>query len=219
MRANLPKNRKILNEYNISEHHYISGNDTIYFFGEYEPRKGYHAGEVNSFISNLKKNVDKKGRHEWKHKIAAIQESARILSSSCRDLADYIWVPVPSSKISSDPQHDNRLVEILDLTRLPNPPYIREIITQKISTPACHLSGENRPNISGLRDNYTFHSNLLHSSNAHFVIFDDVLTSGCHFKACKDLIHRWNPNAVIVGVFLARVKHPPDFADETTISF
>lgn len=206
MTANLPNTLRILDENQRSEHYYVSDSDNIYFFGEYEPNKRYNESEVNSFIGNIKKNPDRRSMPDWRYKAAAIDKAAERLSSTCTNFSNYIWVPVPSSKIVGDPQHDNRLVEILNRTRLPDPPNIKEIITQKVSAHPHHLAGENRPNVSELRENYIFHNNLLHSDDSHFVIFDDLLTAGCHFKACKDLILEWKPLASIVGIFLARRK-------------
>lgn len=211
MTGSLPNNISTLDEFQKSEHYYINNSDNIYFFGEYESQKGYNGTKVNSFISNIKKTPDRKGRPEWRYKEAAIQEAAKILSSTCANFAHYIWVPVPSSKTVNDPLHDDRLMEILKRTKLPNPLDIRKVISQKVSAIPHHLAGDNRPTVNELRENYTFHANLLHPNNSHFVIFDDILTAGCHFKACKDLILEWNPQAVIVGIFLARRKCSSDF--------
>ncbi|EIX7253969.1 hypothetical protein MK585_001925, partial [Campylobacter coli] len=42
----------------------------------------------------------------------------------------------------------------------------------------------------------------------NIVLIDDVLTTGGHFKACKNiLLEKLDPNINIVGLFLAKTEH------------
>ncbi|MFP2873767.1 hypothetical protein ACLEIY_16235 [Acetobacter tropicalis] len=219
MSADLPTQLSYLLEENISDHFYVSKNDDLYYFGEYKSGYGYNECSVNSFISNFKKTPDRIRKPEWRHKISAIDKSAAILSETCKKFSNYIWVPVPSSKIATDPLHDDRLLKVLKKLRFPNKPRILEIITQISSREAHHTCGENRPNKEKLKSNYVFHQDLLKPDDKNFVIFDDVLTTGCHFRACEELIHGWKPDAVITGIFLARVKRDPMFAPDEDLDF
>jgi 8-oxo-dGTP pyrophosphatase MutT (NUDIX family) len=36
------------------------------------------------------------------------------------------------------------------------------------------------------------------------ILFDDIITSGAHFKAVQEIIHKAFPNAPIIGLFVAR---------------
>lgn len=52
---------------------------------------------------------------------------------------------------------------------------------------------------------------ILHAGNV-FIVIDDVLNSGKHFKAAQSLLTTQYPNAEIRGLFLARcIRESPDF--------
>lgn len=44
------------------------------------------------------------------------------------------------------------------------------------------------------------------------ILFDDVLTTGSHFRACKDLLQEQFLNARIVGLFIGRSQRPDPVA-------
>lgn len=39
------------------------------------------------------------------------------------------------------------------------------------------------------------------------ILFNDVITEGEHFKACKDLLQQQLPGSTIEGIFIARRVH------------
>jgi predicted amidophosphoribosyltransferase len=45
------------------------------------------------------------------------------------------------------------------------------------------------------------------------VLFDDVLTSGKHYKAAKTRLRGALPNHPLIGLFVARANHPSPFQD------
>lgn len=50
-------------------------------------------------------------------------------------------------------------------------------------------------------------------------LFDDVLTAGTHFKACKRRIFEHAPTSRVIGLFIGRRKLPPqEAADFASVS-
>jgi hypothetical protein len=59
---------------------------------------------------------------------------------------------------------------------------IRELVFQRTSTTAAHESAD-RPTPTDLLDLYTIDETLTKPAPEKLVVFDDLLTTGCHFKA------------------------------------
>ena len=45
------------------------------------------------------------------------------------------------------------------------------------------------------------------------ILFDDLLTNGTHFKACKRLIQERLPDHAVIDLFIGRAKRPDVFSD------
>lgn len=56
-------------------------------------------------------------------------------------------------------------------------------------------------------------SQLSSPLRAEIVLFDDVLTSGKHYKVAKTRIRELFPDDPLLGVFVARSIHPSPFED------
>ena len=87
---------------------------------------------------------------------------------------------------------------------------VRELVVQAQSTAAAHQVG-GRPGPVDLLQLYHCDLTLLHPVPQIIGIFDDVLTTGAHFKAVQMLLRRQFPAARIIGFFIAR--RVPDTAD------
>ena len=194
------------------EHFYLTADDVCYCLGEYQPRGGYSAGPVNSMISNFKKPVTKRGLAEYHHKEADIIRAGQMLRSilNAEAPSTCTFIPVPPSKAKSDPLYDDRLVKALNS----GPPIldVRDLFIKKASTRAHHdyAPGEKRPTPN------EFHA-LLDIDEAQLAtplkqtvfIFDDVITNGTSFKACKRKLLERVPGVNVVGLFIGRCKRPP----------
>jgi predicted amidophosphoribosyltransferase len=112
-------------------------------------------------------------------------------------------IPMPPSKAQDDPLYDDRLTRMLTAIR-PQPPLdIREIIVQKTSTGAAHHS-DARPRPETLEALYTLNPRWLVPTPTVIGLFDDVLTTGAHFKAAQSLLNKAFPGVRIIGLFIAR---------------
>lgn len=194
------------------EHCYLTVDDECYCFGEYQPRAGYGAGPVNSLISNLKKPVTKRGTREYWYKDRDIEHAGRIVRSALSANAPGFctFIPVPPSKAKTDPLYDDRLVRILNAGQPELD--VRELFRMRQSMRAHHeyAEGERRPTPDDLYDLLELDATCLNPPLRDTIfIFDDVLTNGTHFKACKRLLLEHVPGANVVGLFIGRRKCPP----------
>lgn len=80
---------------------------------------------------------------------------------------------------------------------------IRDLILQKESTQSVHSSDEKR-NPDKIADNYEINESQSKDVKKCIVIFDDILTTGAHYKAAESVLSKKFPNNQIKGLFIAR---------------
>lgn len=177
-----------------------------YYMGEYTARAGFAASKTNDLILNLKKPMDRQNRPEWNWKGWAIRTVAKDLRKILgrEGMENSTFVPAPPSKAKSDPLYDDRLVQILHKMAEGYDTDIRELVYQDASMEAAHES-DVRPSIDELIANYQIGDDLAQPPrNSNLVIFDDVLTTGAHFKALQAVLSERYPEANVFGLFVAR---------------
>lgn len=114
-------------------------------------------------------------------------------------------MPVPPSKIKTDPMYDDRLVQILKLYCNAHESSVinyRELVLQKKSTFSYHSGGQPR-DIDVLYNNYIIDSSIS-DINDMIIIFDDIITTGAHYKAMHRILSESFPDKDIKGLFLVR---------------
>jgi len=196
------------------DHYYLSENDECYFYGDYTPRESFEYSVTNSFILNLKKSVDRRGTPEWRYKEKAIAKASRLIREGFKDewLELATLVPVPPSKVATNPAYDDRMIQILN-NIYPNKNLdIRELVQQLIDREAMHQL-EDRYTPSELISMWQINEGLAMSAPTSIGVFDDVLTSGTHFRAIKTILQNRFPGVEVVGIFLARVVRPSENID------
>ena len=187
------------------DHYYLTAGDSCYFLGEYSARKGYAYSATNNLVLNFKKKMDKRHRPEWQYKERAIVNAAAAFRTAIKSewFNGATLVPVPPSKAKSDAMYDDRVVRMLHAIR-PSPKLdIRELIIQDASTAASHEC-DDRPHPEEIAARYSLDKSLRNGVCPVIGIFDDVLTTGAHFKACQQVLTAAFPEARIVGLFIAR---------------
>jgi hypothetical protein len=202
-----------IDELSISkqQHWALSLSDECYYLFEY---KAHHKASYirgNDLIWNLKKAMDRKGRPEWHWKESAIGEVAAALRTTLPHLIDFgdtTLIPIPPSKTKANPLYDDRNLRILQMA-CPAGADIRELIVTKKDTAAAH-EREDRPSIGEIMENYALHQGVPSDLKRNVVLFDDVITAGNHYIACKQFVERHCGPKKICGVFIARrVIHYP----------
>jgi hypothetical protein len=188
------------------DHPHLRRGDRCFFLREYVPREGFQGGETNSLILNLKKSPDRRGLPEWPYKERAIKQVAAEL----RDALSPAWlargmlfVPMPPSKVRGDPLFDDRMLRVAALLTYGAEARYAEAIRQRTSVDALHRSDERR-DVVALRANFEVVRDGVDEGVERIVLIDDLLTTGAHFRAARDLLAEAFPGRPIAGVFVAR---------------
>jgi len=64
----------------------------------------------------------------------------------------------------------------------------------------AHKGGSRK--IEDIKSN-TIWNGFINKPPSEVIIIDDVLTTGAHFRVCKDMINKYYPNIKVIGIFLA----------------
>ena len=201
-----------IDETNRRDHWYLDEGDDCHYLYEYTAGLGWRGGETNQLIHNLQK---KRGDPGYHYKAPAITRCANDLSSvlNAEWLAQATIVPVPPSKVKTDPAYDDRMVQVCRGIRAPTPTDVRELVEQVESTDT--FKGGNRKSPAELKQNYRIAENQLQNLRGIVGIFDDVLTTGSHYKAVKEMILERAPQTRVIGLFVARRAIPCPFGEVT----
>ena len=194
------------------DHSYLTPADECYFLGEYTARKGYAFSATNQLILNFKKSMDKRATVQWRYKERAIEEAAAAFRAALNSewLDGATLVPIPPSKSKSDALYDDRLVRMVRGIRARPALDVRELVLQRTSTVAVH-DQENRPTPEQIATNYSIDQAIRDPVPQMIGLFDDVLTTGAHFRATSTALQQSFPGVPIVGLFIAR--RVPEAAD------
>ena len=194
-----------------SSHSYLEDEDKCYFLGEYTPREDYKYSEMNDFILNFKKSPKDKNTSQWKYKKQAIQKISNTLASLKvwdRIKTGYTWIPIPPSRVESDPLYDDRLLQVLRILKNRENTFdYRELIKIKSNRRPAHNTLVKRPKPIEHYNNYKIDPQFLQPPPEKIIIFDDIITTGSGFKAMQRILKKNYPNADIFGLFIARSVH------------
>jgi hypothetical protein len=201
----LPIRLSKIDELTRPDHTFLEPEDECYYLGDYNARRGFAFSEMNNLINNLRKPMDRRGRPEWRHKDAAILKCGRILREALNEdwLRVATLVPIPSSKTHDDAEYDDRLPRILRELGRGRELDTRELVVMVRNVPQSHLA-EDRVSIRELIDSMHIDQAAAEPEPHSIGIFDDVLTTGRHFRAVQSVLRERFPTVPIVGVFVAR---------------
>jgi hypothetical protein len=187
------------------DHSYLEDDDVCYFLREYTAYVGYTHSATNDLISNLKKPVSRRGRPEYRWKQWAIDTAGDELKAAINPkwLAGAVLVPMPPSKTSTDPEYDDRMVQVAARIANGAGADVRELLVRNQSMPAQHQSSAPR-SISALLSCLEINEALREPPPSHIGVLDDMLTTGAHFRAARTLLAKHFPSSQIIGVFIAR---------------
>ena len=187
------------------EHAALLWIDECYYLLEFYPGKRYGFNSDNDLVKHLKRRVDRSGMMALKQKEGALRDIANLLRPALASLFDFgatTFVPVPPSKRRVDPFYDNRVAQLLRLA-CPASADIRELIVCREEREPAHFN-EVRPSAEMLLENYMLGEVGDGPVRERIVFFDDMVTSGNHFVACRQFLLTHFPGREVVGVFVAR---------------
>ena len=204
----LPNRLTGIDESNVEPHHYLNADDPCYFFGEYYGQESYKGGPTNQLISNfkIKPSVAKANSSRAYHKAKALRTIAAVVRQVIpqQNAERLTWVPIPTSKTPTHADYDTRLVDTLSLAFRHYDADIRPMLRQSRDTDADHennlrLSKDELLGIIELNPD-----GPMDPAPQGIVLFDDLLTTGKHYKCCEHRLHEVFPDTPIYGVFAAR---------------
>jgi hypothetical protein len=204
--TSFPERLTRIDELTRGDHSYLADTDECLFFGDYTARKGFAHSPTNNLILNFKKPVKYKNTPSWRYKNRAIAQVADAFSKNLgSDLGKLTLVPVPPSKIKSDPEYDDRMMSMLALVKGPAGirTDVRELIKQTKGMPAAHDS-DNRPPPAEWESVYQIDESLIQPTPAWIGIIDDLLVTGSRFRAISNIFKERFPQSRITGLFIAR---------------
>jgi hypothetical protein len=205
-----------IDELTRADHSYLQEGDECLFFGEYSARRGFAHSATNGVIANFKRPLRYKDTPSWGYKIREINSVAQAFSHNIGPAFESLTlVPVPPSKLKTDPEYDDRMMSMLTALRPPPglSPDIRELVVQTQQMPPAHDSS-NRPPPWEWEQIYQIDEGLATPTPGWLGIIDDLLVTGCRFRAMSNVLRRRFPQARITGLFIARrVPEAVDLSD------
>lgn len=200
-----------IDDLNRPQHAHLREDDSCYYFHEYIPTGG-SAPQCYSAASQLIINfkIKPSESHRLRHKNDAINKCVNdfreVLLPRLETLghSSVSFVPVPPSKMKGDPQYDDRVLRLAIEVAKGTSIRVAELIVQSGSYAPSHLAsgaGAARMQPSDLRRLYRLSGEV---PRPNVFIFDDVITAGSHFRACKDLLLESHPSIRVFGIFIAR---------------
>jgi len=197
-----------IDELHLADFAHLRADDDCYYLGEYTVRQGYEFSPTNNLVINLKKSPKYKNTSAWKYKLQAISTCANAFLDGLRHewLSSATLVPIPPSKTKSHADYDDRILQLLRVLEDSAPVRcdVRELITQRRSYDPAHASSGDRIGPAELRQIYRLTPALLEPPPPQVAVVDDVLTTGAHFRAAKDLLLEKWPGIAVSGLFVAR---------------
>jgi hypothetical protein len=198
-----------LDEQMRTDHFFLGDADRCHCLAEYLPGRGTAANRVNRLIANLKcppslATADPRRR---RHKQQAIGEVARALRAAVSQswVERATWIPIPPSRPPTHADYDDRLQRILRQAFIGYALDLRSLLYQSELTAADHASVR-RSSFDALYGLIRVDRQLLARAplRDRIVLFDDVLTTGKHFKCCERRLREASVHNPISGLFVAR---------------
>ena len=208
-RTSLPSRLTAIDETTRADHYYLAEADRCFCFGEYFADQGWGHSPTNQLIFNYKcKPTEKSARLRWKEQAIAIVAAGLKAAIARPEVERHTWVPIPSSKLPDHPECDDRIMKTLRRAFAGYNADIRDLFRQSVSTDADHGSTSRMTPDSLLELLIVDHDAWRRAPPRSIVLFDDVLTTGKHFKACERRLREIDPTIPIAGVFVARRALP-----------
>jgi len=128
-----------------------------------------------------------------------LQANASLLGGT-----NFTLIPMPPSKSKSDPNFDDRLIQVCAQTCVLNASIGAmsiDCLHTITSRPAGHYA-TSRPDLTTIKANTSLDPGVLQSYGT-IILIDDLLTMGASFAACKQLIQDEYPAMRVIGLFWA----------------
>ncbi|MFC1353924.1 MAG: phosphoribosyltransferase [gamma proteobacterium symbiont of Clathrolucina costata] len=113
-------------------------------------------------------------------------------------------VPIPPSKTRTHPDYDDRIYRICtEMVAGLHTPDVKELIRSTEDMEATH-NQDVKPPPNELMAHYEVAAEPGYTPRQTVLLVDDMLTTGTHFKACKQLLIEAYPGIQVIGLFITR---------------
>jgi hypothetical protein len=170
----------------------------------YRPGQSYGGGPGNQAIYNLKMrpSVKTENPKQWYYRERAVQQFATELFQIVDD--GTVVIRALGSKPISHPEYSDAIEQALAvLVRLNHSVRIEAPVVLTQELPSAKLGGIRNP--WSLREYYEWVG--FQQVPRSTVIVDDVVTTGGHYRALRDIIAEHHPGIELSGAFWARTVH------------
>lgn len=176
--------------------------DECYYAREYTSGAGFGVSLCNDLIQNFKKSPDKRGTDQWQYKENSIRRFAKELASLFTKDKQYTVCTILTSKRRGSPNYDDRFDQVIAELKGHHPSIIYEEPIELIDD-SKSASREGGPrDASSIIKSYRW-TGFKNGIPPLVIVLDDVITTGGHFKASKQVIHAHHPEIRVIGVFWA----------------
>ena len=207
---------RLIGDLERQDHYYLTEADQCLFLGEYTSHVGYAHSTTNQIIFNLKKKPSTRHTSQWVHKERDIERVANAMKAAINPAAlpDLTFVPIPPSNLPADAEYDDRMLRI---ARLISPLGTHELIRAIVMRTARH-SRDAKRDPQELRATLQIDEAQTTPQPTHIFLIDDVITTGCSFMVCKQMLLERFPGVKVTGMFVARRALPSASAIFTALN-
>ena len=205
-----------IDELSLGGHYYLEEGDDCLYFGEYTVDRDWSYSDTNQLIHNFKKDMSLRhtDQRQFYHKRRAIMEVGKLIADTINPDKEWtstaIIVPVPPSKIKTDPDYDPRMLASLQCAskKLGFDLPICECISQRESTDPDHASNKPRLPPKDRASTYDMNLDIVPENTLLAIIVDDVVATGSHYKGIEIVLKNYIPEIRVQGLFIARTVLP-----------
>ncbi len=199
---------RALDEQRRREHCHLSAADDCRYLFEYLPGS-WGSGTVGRLIANFKCRPTLAAAHPARlhfKECAIARIAAALRACACRAFVEgATWVPVPPSVVPAESDYDDRLARTLDRAFTGYDLDLRRLLRQTHSTRPDHHGAHRLSCAALLRVIRTDVQALAERPpRTRIVLFDDLLTTGKHYRCCEQRLHELLPRIPVCGWFIAR---------------
>jgi len=189
----------------------LSLDDICFYYRDYI-EGGHKASDSNQLVCNFKiePHIENENPSRWAYKQLAVEQCIQDYKMffnrffAQNPAISVGLIPIPPSKGKSSIEYDNRMVRV---AKCLEKGYLGITVCDVLDTNSlllpAHLGGTRE--ISEIKDCLSIE---LYSFDTYGVVFvlDDMITSGAHYVACKELLKEYHPNINVAGLFWSRKK-------------